>query len=152
MSIVDVKHMMVLNRQQILEFLRYSVVGALAFLVDAGVMILLTEILFHESTKQDVAIAAACGFLAGLICNFWLSHLFVFTQQEQVARGRNIRGFTLYGLIGLVGLAMTEAGMLAGLALVGHDGFRYVLVKCVVAAIVLIWNYLARKKFVYKGA
>lgn len=152
MSIVDVKRLTALNRQQFLEFLRYSAVGALSFLVDAGVMILLTEMLFQNSSKRDVAVAAACGFLAGLVCNFWLSHLFVFTNQEQAARGKNIRGFVLYGLIGLVGLAMTEAGMLAGLALIGHDGFRYVLIKCVVAAIVLIWNYLARKIFVYKGA
>ncbi|MCK9247070.1 MAG: GtrA family protein [Anaerolineaceae bacterium] len=140
------------KRAVALEFIKYVFVGGLAFLVASGIMIFFREIVFlADASRITLLISVAIGFLAGLVFNFFLSHLLVFNSRQQRARGNNLKGFVIYSLIGLIGLALTEAGMLAGVALVGHVGFRYVLVKCFVAGLVLIWNYAARKIFVYKG-
>lgn len=140
-------------RKYLKEFLKYAVVGGLAFLVDTGVLIFFKELVFH-SREGEVAIvlSTALGFVAGLIFNFIVSHIFVFKSEEQRKRGQNLRGFILYGVVGVVGLLLTEAGMLAGVRIIGSEGFYYVLVKCIVAGVVLVWNYVARKIFVYKGA
>lgn len=135
-----------------LEFIKYVFVGGLAFLVDSGIMIFFHEIVFRANTSRSaLLISVAIGFLAGLVFNFSLSHLFVFRSRRQRELGNNLKGFAIYSVIGLIGLALTEVGMMAGVALVGQVGFRYVLVKCFVAGLVLIWNYAARKIFVYKG-
>ena len=143
----------IINKRAVaLEFMKYAFVGGLAFLVDSGFMIFFREIVFRADISRIALLTSvAVGFLAGLIVNFLLSHLLVFNSRQQRERGNNLKGFAIYSLIGLIGLALTEAGMLAGVALVGHVGFRYVLVKCFVAGLVLIWNYAARKIFVYKG-
>ena len=53
--------------------------------------------------------------------------------------------------MGAVGFGLTELGMWAGVKIVGSDGLWYVLVKCFVAGVVMIWNYVGRKIFVYRG-
>jgi putative flippase GtrA len=153
MSMTDKEPEQPLVKNYITEFLKYAVVGGLAFLVDTGVLVFFKELVFHRQTG-DVAIvlSTALGFVAGLIFNFIFSHIFVFKSEEQRRRGKNFFGFVVYGVIGIIGLLLTEAGMLAGTRLVGHEGFYYILVKCFVAGVVLVWNYAARKKFVYKGA
>lgn len=142
-----------LARRYIEEFFKYAVVGGFAFLVDTGVLVFFKECVFHNY-RNDVAImiSTALGFIAGLIFNFIVSHMFVFKSEEQRKRGRNLFGFIMYGIVGIIGLVITEAGMLLGIRLVGDAGFYYIIVKCIVAFVVLLWNYAARKKFVYKGA
>ncbi len=145
---MDVKKL----RQLILEFLRYVLVGGVSFLVDAGVMAALKEVFFKENcTEAQMALCVAAGFLAGLLANYLLSCAFVFCTSEQRARGRNLRAFLIYFIVGIIGLGITELGMYIGVSIVGSDGLWYLLIKCFVAGVVLIWNYAGRKIFVYKG-
>lgn len=140
------------RKQLIFEFLRYAVVGGVAFLVDAGVMAVVKEVFFKEDCSSlEMALCVACGFVAGLIANYLLSNLFVFRSEEQKKDGRNLRAFLVYAAVGVIGFFLTELGMYIGVALVGSDGLWYILVKCFVAGVVLIWNYIGRKIFVYHG-
>lgn len=140
------------KKQLVFEFLRYAVVGGVAFLVDAGVMAATKEWFFKENcTSLQMALCVAFGFVAGLVANYALSSWFVFRSEEQKQDGRNLRAFLIYALVGVIGFCLTELGMYAGVAIVGSDGLWYVLVKCFVAGIVLIWNYIGRKIFVYHG-
>lgn len=140
------------RKQLIFEFLRYAVVGGVAFLVDAGVMAAVKEVFFKENCSSlEMALCVACGFVAGLIANYLLSNLFVFRSEEQKKDGRNLRAFLVYAAVGVIGFFLTELGMYIGVALVGSDGLWYILVKCFVAGVVLIWNYIGRKIFVYHG-
>ena len=140
------------RKQLIYEFLRYVLVGGFSFLVDAGVMALVKELFFRENcTSLQMALCVALGFVAGLAANYLLSSLFVFRTAEQKAQGRNPRAFFIYFLVGLIGFGLTELGMYIGIGIVGSTGLWYLLVKCFVAGVVLIWNYIGRKIFVYHG-
>ncbi len=136
----------------IFEFLRYAVVGGISFVADAGTLALTKEILFsHSTTKGQIALCTALGFAVGLAVNWLLSNLFVFRSASQRAQGKTAKSFLIYTVVGLIGLGLTELGMLAGVSIFGTDGLWYLLTKCVVAGIVMVWNYVGRKIFVYHG-
>ena len=141
------------KRKQLLgEFLRYVVVGGVSFLVDAGVMAAVKEVFYKENcTPSQMALCVAAGFVSGLLCNYLLSSFFVFRSPEQQKDGKNFRAFLIYLLVGIIGFGLTELGMFIGVAIVGSEGLWYLLVKCFVAGVVLIWNYVGRKIFVYHG-
>ena len=135
------------------EFLRYAVVGGIAFLFDVGALVFCREIIFKGSGSETVmAVSVAVGFATGLIVNYALSMLIVFKNAEQQKKGKTVKAFVIFLIIGLIGLGLTELGMYVGIKIVGSAGLWYLLVKCFVAGIVLVWNYVGRKIFVFKGA
>ena len=70
---------------------------------------------------------------------------------EQKEKGRNAKAFFLYVLVGVIGYGLTVGLTLIGTKLIGEDGIWYLIMTCFVKGLVLIWNYLGRKIFVYKG-
>ena len=141
------------TKRLLAEFLRYVVVGGVSFLADAGSMTLAKVLLFQQEEGFGVGLAlcVALGFVVGLVVNYLLSCLFVFRSEDQRVLGRGLVPFLLYTAVGVIGFLLTELGMYIGVGLIGSEGFRYVFVKCGVAALVLVWNYVGRKFFVYKG-
>ena len=141
------------NKKLIMEFLRYAVVGGVSALVDMGVnFVMLFYIL--NGTKDDrglVAISVAAGFIVGLIVNFILSNIFVFKSDEQKEKGKTAGAFIIYTAGGVIGFALTEALTILGTLVIGDHGFWYLVLTCFVKGVVLIWNYIGRKIFVYKG-
>jgi putative flippase GtrA len=134
------------------EFFRYVIVGGIAFLVDAGMLVLGREVLFSGMrANTNLLLSTFLGFIFGLITNYLLSQWIVFRKPEQRALGWRRSAFIGFTVVGLIGLGLTAVGMFIGVRSVGDKGFRYVLVKIVVTAIVLIWNYAGKKIFVYKG-
>lgn len=134
------------------EFLRYAVVGGIAFLFDAGTLAFFREIVFKSDGSETVmAISVAAGFITGLMVNYFLSLAFVFKSTKQQKQGRTVKAFLIFAVIGIVGLGLTELGMYIGVKIVGSAGLWYLLVKCFVAGAVLVWNYIGRKIFVFKG-
>jgi putative flippase GtrA len=140
------------------EFIRYCIVGGIAFLVDAGVLALFYYIFFKNidasifgNIDLRITLATACGFIAGLIANYILSIIFVFNNDKQKSKN-NAKAFLIYVIVGVIGFALTEFGMHLGKAIFDKSYDTYMpLVKVVVAGIVLVWNYIGRKIFVYKG-
>lgn len=124
-----------------LQFFRYLFVGGIATVVDWGVLMGLTELL-----QLHHLVSAIFAFLAGLGTNFLLSKLLVFSASE--AKTNSLLEFLGYALIGVIGLGMTELIMFLftdGLSL------HYMLSKAIATAVVLVWNYLARKLLLYKN-
>lgn len=124
-----------------LQFFRYVFVGGIATIVDWGILFLLTDYLhlYH-------LVSAVFSFLAGLLTNFLLSKLLVFKVNE--ARGGIAIEFISYAIIGVIGLAITELIMFI---LTNRHGIHYMISKIIATVIVLVWNYAARKKIVYKS-
>ncbi|MDR0984645.1 MAG: GtrA family protein [Ruminococcus sp.] len=122
------------------EFLKYCVVGGIAFLADA-----LTLFAFVHFTKLHYLVAAVFGFVAGLLVNFILAKLFVFNKVE--ARVKPFAEFLSYGIIGVIGLGLTEIFLYI---FTDKLGLWVMFSKCITAGIVLVWNYLARKIFLYR--
>lgn len=142
-----------LNKNNLMEFLRYALIGGISALVDMGVNYLCLYYIFH-ATKDDkgpVALSVTIGFIAGLIVNYVLSNIFVFRSQEQKEKGKTLSAFLIYAGVGVVGYFMTVGLTLLGTRFIGKEGIWYLLMTAVVKGIVLIWNYLGRKIFVYKG-
>ena len=129
------------------EFLRYSVVGGISFLVDFLLLYLLRETICADS-MIGLYLAAFGGFMGGIVVNTWLSIQFVFRLPEVVAkrRGRNILDISKIIGIGILGLLLTELGMFFGVELLQC---YYLWVKVIVAGVVMVWNYGARKIWVF---
>ena len=129
------------------EFLRYVVVGGVAFLADFGTLVLAQECFFRQYAF-GVYIATTFGFIMGLFINYTLSLWFVFTQKKDKGKGRSVGAFVVFGIIGLLGLFWTELGMWIGIELLT---WNYMAVKVLVTGAVLMWNYLGRKLLIFNS-
>jgi putative flippase GtrA len=135
----------------LLEFFRYVLVGGGAFLIDISVLELTLRYLFHGvAIDTGILLATATGFIAGLICNYIFSCIFVFQKIDEKAKQHKVRAFILFTIIGVIGLGLTELLMVLGIRLIGTD--PYIFIKIFTAGVVLLWNYLARKILIFKGA
>ena len=136
-----------------MEFIRYTIVGGVSAAVDMAVNYLM---LFYilGGTKDDrglVAAAVAAGFVVGLTTNFILSNIFVFKSEEQKEMGKTASGFFIYAAVGFSGFIITEIGTVLGTLVIGEGGVWYLTLTLLVKTFVLVWNYVGRKIFVYKG-
>lgn len=94
---------------------------------------------------MNYMIAAAIAFVVGLAVNYALSIWFVFSESSKVKN--KVKEFVVYGIIGLIGLLITE-----GIMYLFTDvfGLYFLISKIIAAAIVLVWNFAARKVVLYK--
>ena len=123
-----------------IQFFRYIFVGGIATIVDWSVQYFTTCIGIHY------LIAAIFAFVAGLISNFLLSKFFVFNAQT-VHVGLLVE-FLSHAIIGLIGLAFTVIIMYI---LTDVFNVYFMFSKMTATFIVLFWNYIARKLFIYKN-
>ena len=130
--------------EAIKEFMRYIVVGGSAFVLDFGTMCLFKEFIFKG---EHLFIAVFIGYIVGLVYNFLLSNWYVFKNGFEKIKGKEIRSFIIFALIGIVGLGLTEVLMYL---FVNILTIWYIFAKILSAGIVLFWNYLARKLIIYK--
>ena len=86
-------------------------------------------------------VSAAAAFTGSVIVNYILSVTFVFDTNERYQKSRN---FTLFIIFSIIGLLLTELIMKIG---VDGIGLNYLLVKIGATAIVMVYNFITRKKF-----
>lgn len=140
------------RKRLILEFLRYAVVGGISAIVDMGVLWLVTEFVFGgKNTGFPLTVSVTAGFCVGLIVNYLLSALVVFTSKEQKTKSKSLKAFLIYAAVGVIGYGLTQLLMHLGMLFVSKEGIWYLVLNVFVKGVVLIWNYLGRKIFVYKG-
>ncbi len=120
-----------------IQFFRYIFVGGIAFVADAGALWLCEKFMHY-------LIAAAIAFVFGLVVNYVLSVCFVFSDGERTTS--RTAEFIIYAVIGVIGLGLTELIMWLFTDVIG---IYFLLSKIVAAAIVLVWNFVARKKIIY---
>ena len=120
-----------------IQFFRYIFVGGFAFLADAFTLWLCEK-------WMNYMIAAAIAFVVGLAVNYALSIWFVFSESSKVKN--KVKEFVVYGIIGLIGLLITE-----GIMYLFTDvfGLYFLISKIIAAAIVLVWNFATRKVVLY---
>lgn len=120
-----------------IQFFRYIFVGGISFVVDAAVLWLCERFMHY-------LIAAAIAFIAGLAVNYVLSIYFVFSESKAVSS--KTKEFIIYVVIAVIGLLLTEALMYLCTDILG---MYFMLSKVIASALVLIWNFTARKKILY---
>lgn len=140
------------TKKNLFEFLRYAVVGGISAIVDMAVLWAFTELVFDGvNTGWQLAVSVALGFAVGLAVNYGLSILFVFIADDQKEQGKNAKAFIIYLIVGIIGFGLTELLMFLGMLFVPTKGLWYLVLNVFVKGVVLIWNYIGRKIFVYHG-
>ena len=130
----------------ILEFIKYCFVGGLAFIADIGTIFVFKEYIL-SSLPSGLYLSVIIGFIVGLTVNYILSVIFVFKGAKNAVKGKQIIFFIQFAIIGIIGLLLTEFIMFLGVEFLK---INYLIVKVFAAALVLIWNYGARKYLIVR--
>ncbi len=120
------------------EAIRYGAVSACAFVIDFAVLFTLVHYL-----SWWYVTAASASFLAGLLFGYVLSVTLVFKYRR--LQDPRIE-FASFADIGLVGLSINAAAIVFGVRIVG---VHYLIAKCGSAGLSFVWNFLARRQFLF---
>lgn len=123
-------------RKLIEQIMKFSVVGVIAFVIDFGVMVFLTEVF-----GIDPVISATVSFIISVIFNYAASMRYVFSHREGMSRTRE---FIFFVVLSAIGLGINDLLIWAGTDLASFD---YRLVKIFATAMVMVWNFVTRKIF-----
>ena len=144
------------NKKQLLaEIGRFLLIGGFATIVDYALFYLFNLVILTGLKENiNLAISTFIGFVSGLIINWVFSARFVYRYNKKTTN----KQFLLYLLICVVGLGLTELGMLLAsptfdkfyLTIIIKFDFWKLFFKCLMTVIVLILNYLGRKFLIFK--
>lgn len=123
-------------KKLIAQFMKFGVVGAIAFVIDFGLLWLLTSVF-------DVyyLVSATISFTISVIFNYLASMRYVFKHREGMSRRRE---FTIFVVLSIIGLIINNVLMWIGVSIFD---FYYLVVKIFATAVVTIWNFVTRKIF-----
>ena len=127
-------------KKLIAQFMKFGVVGVIAFVIDYGLLAFCTEVL-----GINYLVSATIGFTVSVIFNYIASMRYVFTHKEDMSRRRE---FIIFVILSIIGLIINNACMWAGVELLG---WHYLIVKIGATAIVMVWNFVTRKIFLDAG-
>lgn len=118
------------------QLVKFGIVGVIAFFIDYGVMVLMTEC-FHVY----YLFSALISFILSVIFNYVASMKFVFVGREDMSKSRE---FTIFIILSVIGLGINELFMWI---MVDKMTIHYMISKIFVTAVVMIWNFVTRKIF-----
>lgn len=126
-------------KELVVKLLRFGVVGFSAFIIDYGLMVLLTE-----WAGIDYMISSAISFTVSVIYNYILSILWVFDVKE---KDKGARNFVIFVFLSVIGLLFNQLLMHVGTNILE---IHYMITKIFVTAIVMVYNFITRKLILEK--
>ncbi|NTW61170.1 GtrA family protein [Candidatus Saccharibacteria bacterium] len=102
-----------------------------------------TLVLFKEVFRVHYLIAAVLGFSLGMVVNYALSSVWVFSYKKLENRSKE---FLVFIIISIIGLALNLVIISSMVQLLQVD---YRLAKAVATIVVFFWNFIVRKKILY---
>lgn len=152
------------KKQLFWEIFRFLLVGGIATIADYAIFYVFRDWLLPADRIGNAAsliVATATGFIGGLLVNWVLSVKFVYRQVRNEEESRSKKSFVVFTVIGVIGLGLTEIGVLLlvrilpEFSLFGVTEFLLPwnewVAKVVMTCIVLAFNYVGRKLFVFKS-
>lgn len=118
------------------QIMKFGVVGAVAFVIDYGLLALLTEVF-----AINYLVSATVSFTASVVFNYVASMRYVFTHKDGLSRRRE---FAIFVTLSVIGLLINNFCMWAGVELLG---IHYLVTKIGATFIVMVWNFVTRKIF-----
>lgn len=127
-------------KKLIAQFMKFGVVGVIAFVIDYGLLVVLTELF-----GVNYLVSATISFTVSVIFNYCASMRYVFTHKEGMSRTRE---FVIFVVLSVIGLLINNGCMWAGVELLG---VHYLITKIFATAVVMVWNFVTRKIFLDGG-
>ena len=127
-------------KKLIAQFMKFGVVGVIAFVIDYGLLILLTE-----AFGINYLISATISFIASVVFNYVASMRYVFTHKEGMSKTRE---FIIFVVLSVIGLGINNGLMYLGTSILG---IPYFITKIFATAVVMVWNFITRKIFLDAG-
>ncbi|RHJ94188.1 GtrA family protein [Parabacteroides bouchesdurhonensis] len=124
----------------IIQLFRYTLVGGTAFVADIGLLYLLTEYLHIH-----YLVSASLSFIVGLLINYTISTYWVFDRESSIVTNKSLE-FLFFSLIGVIGIGLNDILIWVFTEFVG---IYYILSKIITAVLIYLWNFLARKYFIF---
>lgn len=121
------------------QILKFGVVGGLAFIIDYGILIFLTEV-FHI----NYLISTTISFIVSVIFNYIMSIFWVFDVDENKNR---TTVFSVFIILSVIGLILNDLFMWV---FVDGMSIHYLIAKIIATLLVMIYNFITRKLFLEK--
>lgn len=131
------------------KFMLYLVVGGTAALVEWGLFYLFLSIfsgIKREAFTCTVLAATALAFAIATLYHYFLGNVFVFEQGSRHERGAEVSLVFLVSTIGLLG-NLVLMWIFTSPRILGLPPFYS---KVLASAVVTVWNYGSRKKWIFK--
>ena len=123
-------------KKLIAQFMKFGIVGVIAFVIDYGFMVLFTEVF-----GVPYLISTTVSFIISVIFNYFASMRFVFKRKDDMSRRRE---FIIFVVLSVIGLVINDVFMWLMVDFLFID---YRISKIVVTFIVAVWNFVTRKIF-----
>lgn len=144
------------------EIFKFLVVGGFATIIDmltmAIVLYLYSPSLYEYNfintiiggvspNKLITIIGTGFGFILGLIFNYIFSIIFVFNRTN-TNFAKTKTGFLVFTLLSSIGFLIHTIGMAIGYGVLKINEW---IVKIILTLVVLVFNYITRKKIIFKN-
>ena len=126
-------------KKLIAQFMKFGIVGVIAFLIDYGLMVALTEFF-----GVPYLISNTISFIVSVVFNYVASMRYVFERRDDMSRRRE---FIIFVVLSIIGLILNDLFMWLFVSVWFID---YRIAKIIVTVLVAIWNFVTRKIFLEK--
>ena len=113
---------------------RFAIVGGLAFVVDFGLLLFLTEIV-----GVNYLVSATLSFIASVIVNYILSVYWVFDSK---GHKKSVLKIVMFFVLATCGLLINNAIMWFSVEILA---ISYIIGKLVATFVVMVFNFVTRK-------
>lgn len=121
------------------QFLKFGVVGAVAFVIDYGILMILSQ-----AIGWDPVPASAVSFIISVVFNYVASMRYVFTRREDLSRKSE---FVIFVVLSVIGLGINSVCIWMGTQAFGDGAIAVTATKIMTTVVVALWNFWSRKRW-----